>query len=606
MRRSGLNRPLVMIMWITVLMALSVPPLYADKNPAQPTIRELIEKSAKEKRPSEQAAPGSEQLGIQDDPLGRGAPRSSVHGFLTAARNRNYTQAAEYLDLRNLPAEVMRREGPDLARQLKIVLDRALWIDLDLLSNSPEGDRNDNLHPARDRVGSISSGSKTYDIFVQRILEEDGASIWKFAGVTVAEIPAMYKDFGYGPLEQIFPAWLFDVSFLGIHLWLWIAVIGICILLYPVAMLITSLLVMVLRRFHADLAQQVDRIFTAPLRVLIWTVLVRASSDVVGPSITLRAIAQARTVQVIALGWLLLRVVDFVAHRASTNLDRKGLAGALVLLTPVARLLKLLAITAAVLLWLDNMGFKVTTLLAGLSISGVAVALASQKTLENIFGAFTLFTAQPVRVGDFCRFGTQVGTVEEIGLRATRIRTLERSVITIANAEFANMHLDNLSKRDRFWYHPHLALRYETTPDQIRYVLVEVRKMLYAHPKVVSEPLHVRFTGFGEYSLDLEVFAYMGVSNYDESLEVAEDLNLRIMEIVTAAGSDFAVPAQIQYELPGKPIDEQRAQDVAEEVKDWKSKHTLYLPNFPKEKIAEVKGSLDYPPAGSPQAAVTA
>ena len=113
--------------------------------------------------------------------------------------------------------------------------------------------------------------------------------------------------------------------------------------------------------------------------------------------------------------------------------------------------------------------------------------------------------------------------MEEIGLRATRIRTLERSIITVANAEFANLHLDNYSARDRFWYHPTLQLRYETTPDQIRYILVEVRKMLYSHPKVLPEPLHVRFKSFGQYSLDVEVFAYIGVLDYGESLEVAED-----------------------------------------------------------------------------------
>jgi MscS family membrane protein len=198
-----------------------------------------------------------------------------------------------------------------------------------------------------------------------------------------------------------------------------------------------------------------------------------------------------------------------------------------------------------------------------------------------------------------------MGIVEEIGLRATRIRTLERSVITIANAEFAGMHLDNLSKRDRFWYHPQLGLRYETTPDQIRYILVEVRKMLYAHPKVLSEPMHVRFSGFGEYALNIEVFAYIGVPDYNESLEVAEDLNLRVMEIIAAAGSDFAFPAQLQYELPGKPFDDQRVQAIAAQVKEWETNGALYLPNFPKEKIAEIKGSLDYPPKGSPHSVAT-
>jgi MscS family membrane protein len=146
-----------------------------------------------------------------------------------------------------------------------------------------------------------------------------------------------------------------------------------------------------------------------------------------------------------------------------------------------------------------------------------------------------------------------MGTVEKIGLQAKRVRTLERSIITIANAEFANMHLDNLSARDHFWYHPILQLLYETTPGQIRYILIEIRKMLYAHPKVLAEPLHVRFMSFGEYSLDVEVFAYREVKHYEESLEVAEDLHLRIMDIVSGAGTDFAFPSEVQYSLPGKP-----------------------------------------------------
>ena len=599
--------PILMLsLSIGSLTCWEAPPALAENNRPEPTLRDLIEGKVKDGQATKQADPEGAQLGAPDDPLGRDVPRSSVRGFLEAARNRDYAQAAEYLDLRSLPTEITSAQAQGLARQLKIVLDRVLWIDLDLLSTSLEGDRADNLPVVRDRIGRITTdGGKAYDILLQRVPRGDGVYIWKFSGVTVADIPELYREFGYGPLEQVLPTWLFDVSLLGIHLWLWVMLIVLGMVLYPVAILITRSAIYVLRFFNSELAENIARFFSGPLQLLLWAVLGRNVMQVVGPSIALQAIGQARTVQVFALAWLLLRVVDFVAHRTSANLDRKGLAGALVLLKPLARLLKAVAVTAAVLLWLDNIGFKVTTLLAGLSISGIAVALASQKSLENIFGAVTLFTAQPVRVGDFCRFGDKMGTVEEIGLRATRIRTLERSVITIANAEFSNMHLDNLSKRDRFWYHPQLGLRYETTPDQIRYILVEVRKMLYAHPKVLSEPLHVRFSGFGEYALNLEVFAYIGVTDYTESLEIAEDLNLRVMEIIAAAGSDFAFPAQIQYELPGKPLDDERAQAVAAQVKEWKTKRALYLPNFPKEKIAEVKGSLDYPPEGSPHYAST-
>jgi MscS family membrane protein len=576
------------VMWTTSSAA-------AEPGSQKPSLKQIIEKPSKGLAEPERTA-----VAIPDDALGRGTPRSSVRGFLSAAKDRDYARAAEYLDLRGLPAG-MESQWPELARQLRIVLDQTLWVDLDSLSPDAEGDQNDNLPIVRDRVGRISADGKTYDLYLQRVPRGDGVYIWKFADMTAEQIPQLYQQFGYGQLERVLPAWMFDVSILGVNLWLWAAVLGLAAVMFPVAMLVTRTATLGLRVLNAELADRFERLFSGPVSLLVWTVMVRNTATVLGSSVALNALSQARTVQVIAVAWLFMRVVDFSVQRAGSNLERKGLAGSRVLLIPVARLVKFIALAGAVLLWLDNAGYKVTTLLAGLSISGVAVALASQKSLENIFGAITLFTSQPVKVGDFCRFGDKIGTVEEIGLRATRIRTLERTVITVANAEFANLHLDNFSARDRFWYHPTLQLRYETTPDQIRYILVEVRKMLYAHPKILAEPQHVRFKGFGEYSLDIEVFAYMGVKDYDESLEVAEDLNLRIMDIVTESGSDFAFPSEVQYSLPGKPMDEDRAKAVSMKVKEWKAKRELYLPSFPAEKIAAIKNSLEYPVEGSPQ-----
>ena len=594
---KNLTRPLyraAIVAAAFMLGAIWLTPLGAETESGQPSLREIIDKRSK--GDAERTA-----VGVPDDPLGRGTPRSSVRGFLSSAKDRNYVQAAEYLDLRNVSDGPTESRGPELARQLWIVLDRTLWIDLELLSTNAEGDQSDSLPVVRERVGRIAAEGKTYDLLLQRVPRGDGVYIWKFAEATVSEIPQLYQQFGYGQLERIFPAWMFDVTILGVNLWLWAAVIGLGIILYPAAMLVTKLAAAALRLLHVEFAEQFERLFSGPVTLLIWTVMVRSAGTFLGSSIAFGALSQARTVQMIGLAWLLIRVVDFMAQRAGANLERKGLGGSRVLLMPVARLIKFVALAGAVLLWLDNAGYKVTTLLAGLSISGVAVALASQKSLENLFGAVTLFTSRPVKVGDFCGFGDKVGFVEEIGLRATRIRTLERSIVTVANAEFANLHLDNYSARDRFWYHPTLQLRYETTPDQIRYILVEVRKMLYSHPKVLPEPLHVRFKSFGQYSLDVEVFAYIGVLDYGESLEVAEDLNLRIMDIVTAAGSDFAFPSEVQYSLPGKPLDEERAKAVSQHVKEWKAKRELYLPNFPAEKIAAIKNSLEYPVQGSPQ-----
>ncbi len=253
-----------------------------------------------------------------------------------------------------------------------------------------------------------------------------------------------------------------------------------------------------------------------------------------------------------------------------------------------------------VTLWLDNIDYKVTALLAGLGVGGIAVALAAQKSIENLIGAVTLYAAQPVRVGDFCRFGNTLGTVEEIGLRSTRVRTLENTLVSIPNAEFSSLHLDNYSKREKIWYHPRLKLRYETTPDQIRYILVEVRTLLYSHPKVLPDPARIRFVGFGEYSIDLDIFAYIAETDYGKYLEVSEDLNLRIMHIVRDAGSRFAFPTQTTYLERGKGLDDELAQGAESRVKEWREQKTLYLPEFPPEKIGELRGSLDYPPPGSP------
>lgn len=561
----------------------------ADAPVAGPTMKKALETRAK-------IITAAEIAGAPVDEFNRGTPRTSVLGFLQATRDRDYTRAAQYLDF---PAGMGER-GPELARQLRIVLGRELWVDVDALSPGPEGDPNDGLADERDRIGRIAGRTNNYDIVLQRVPREDGVSIWKFAGSTVAEIPPLYEEFGYGRLETLLPLWFFDYRIMGIEVVLWAEFILIAAAAFPIAMLLTAGVMWLLRRYKTDLAPELERFFTGPLRMLLWVLLARFLMQAIRTSVMVEAVSQGRTLLVVAVAWMGLRLLDLAALRISGRLESSGLTGSSVLLRPVTRLMKFIFIVGAILLWLENLGYQITTLLAGLSISGVAVALASQKSLENLFGAITLYTSHPVRVGDFCRFGNSVGTVEEIGLRATLIRTLDRSIISVPNAQFAHMHLDNLSRRDRFWYHPRLKLRRETTPDQIRYVLVEVRKMLYAHPKVLSEPLWVRFAGFGDTSLDIDVFAYMGIKEYRESLEVAEDLNLRIMDIIVQAGTELAVPSEIHYEVPGSQLDEGRARDVEARVREWRAQQSMYLPNFPPGKITELKGSLDYPPTGSP------
>ena len=606
MRRPAWSRQLVPVIIGSVAVILSMEmtvPASADINPAQPSLKELVQTRSKVNPVGGSQLSESPAPGVPDDELNRGVPRSSVGGFLAAANKRDYTRAAGYLDLHSLPVGITESHGPELARQLKIVLDRVLWIDLDLVSTSPDGDLTDTLPGVRDRVGRIVGRERTYDLLLQRVPREDGVPIWKFAGATVAEIPQLYEEFGYGRLERVFPPWFFDVKILGIEIWGWTALVVIAVTMLPIAFLLTTLLLRILRLIRADLAPDIEQFFTGPVRMLLWVLMGRWLIDLTSYSVVQQALSQGKTLLVVALAWIALRCLDLTAKWMARRFETRGVTGSRVLLRPAVIVVKVVVVAGAALLWLENIGYEVTTLLAGLSISGVAVAFAAQKSLENIFGAATLYSSQPVRVGDFCRFGDRVGTIEEIGLRATQVRTLDRTIISVPNGEFATMHLENYSKRDRFWYHPCLKLRYETTPEQIRYVLVEVRKMLYAHPKILSESLWVRFQGFKDYSLDVDVFAYIGVTDFNESLEVAEDLNLRIMDIVAGAGTDFAIPAQIQFEAPARGLDDEKSKKAESQVREWRTLQALYLPNFPREKVAELQGSLDYPPVGSPGAA---
>jgi MscS family membrane protein len=245
-------------------------------------------------------------------------------------------------------------------------------------------------------------------------------------------------------------------------------------------------------------------------------------------------------------------------------------------------------------------------LLAGVSVGGLAVALAAQKTVENFIGALTLFADRPVRVGEFFRYGDNLGTVEEIGMRSTRIRGIDRTVTTIPNSELASMQITNLTKRDMMLTMFKFGLRYETTPEQLRHVLAKLRELLLAHPKVTPEPARVRFVGFGDASLNVEIFAYVRTQDWNEFLGIQEDIYLRMMDVVAASGTGFAFPSQTVYLTRDKGLDSERSAAAIAEVRRWREKHELPFPDFDPEFAETHRDTLDFPPAGSLGAAGSA
>ena len=250
------------------------------------------------------------------------------------------------------------------------------------------------------------------------------------------------------------------------------------------------------------------------------------------------------TVPILVTIWVMFSGLNLIHELYANRLNQQGRPGAVVLIRPVTSAIKLIVALGAALLWLDNIGIDITTLLAGLGVGGVAVALALQKPMEDVFGAITLYTQQPIRVGDFCRIGTDMGTIEEIGLRTTRIRTLTHTVITIPNAKLASEPIDNISAREKIRYRPILRLRYDTSPGQLQDILDGIRNLLSSHERVLQDNHRVRFRKFGDDALKIEVFAFLNTTDWAEYLGLAEELNIRIMEIIARAGTSLALPSQ--------------------------------------------------------------
>ena len=511
------------------------------------TATSFAQETDKAVKPAEKIPPAAAvvmPLGPEDD-YDRGVPRTSVKRFLEATKSRDYESAAQHLDLRNLPREMKNTPGTKLARELKIILDRGLWIDLELLSDHPKGYENDGLPTYRDLLGQIEADKKTYTLLLQQVPRGDGVKIWKISNATVAKIPELYEQAGYGPFGDFLSSLFPEVEILGVYLWQWAGIIIIMLFAYLVPLPFTWFLVFLINK--KEKRPQVTRFVKGPLRFFFWVLILTSTKDLLSPTVAMQAMMQASTLIVIALAWVLVRVFDFYIEFQIHKFEEQDKASAIVLLRPLTKIVRVLIILVAALVWLDNIGFKVTTLMAGLGVGGIAIALAAQAIFADIIGTIILLISQPVRVGDVCKFGSTFGIVEEIGVRATRLRTLDNTVVSIPNGEFSKQHIENYTWREKVWFHPKISLPYETSKDQIREIARGIEEMLRNHPEVLDEPIQVYFTEIGDYSHNIDVFSYVGTGDYGEYKKIAEKLNFAIMEIVEKAGARLALPSRKTY-----------------------------------------------------------
>ena len=481
---------------------------------------------------------------IPADEFDRGTPLRSSDGFMAAADMADYETAAEYLDLRNLRGEARDLTGAQLTRRLFVIINRATWSDIDELIDDPAGRRNDNLPDYRDSVGIILDGDKDVRFLMQKVPRGDGVSIWKVSNATVSMIPRLYATYGY-------PEWIEDLrrslpslTILGYELFKWLIVLGMGVLIYAVVFLIALTIRRVLSKPDEPSHRRVFKFLVLPFGIWLVLISMNSAATSLGRGATAETIQQYSPIPILVTVWMMFAGMNLMRDIYSNRLEQRDRPGGAVLLRPASNAIKLLIAAGAVLIYLDNLGVNITTVLAGLGVGGIAVALALQKPMEDVFGAITLYTQQPVRVGDFCRIGSSTGTIEEIGLRTTRIRTLANTVIAIPNARLASEPIDNISARKKILYRLNLRLRYDATPEQMQHILDRIRELLSAHERILQDNHRVRLNDIADDALLVEVHAYLDTTVWPEYLELAEDLNMRILEIVAQSGTTLSLPAR--------------------------------------------------------------
>jgi len=480
------------------------------------------------------------------DPLGRETPRGAVTGLIDALAERNYSRATSFFDLPPGDDNGPPERGAELARRLQAALDRGgTLLPFGALSNEQGGRADDNLAADLERVGAFDS-QEDLPILLSRGEGEEGVPIWRVSEQT---IDALQQEVPAG--EELAPAdegQLGEVA--GAPLADWALLLGIAAGSFLLFWLVSGGILAVMRAAVPDREKsaiyRVTHAALPPLSLFLAVVSFQLWAGSVEASIVARQtlLRYVGILAWVALAWFALRLVDALARVAIARMERQERRQAVSIVALMRRAAKVVLVAIAVVAILDTFGFDVTAGIAALGIGGIALALGAQKTVENLVGSVTVIADKPVQVGDFCRVGDVVGTVEDIGMRSTRVRTNERSLVTIPNGDFSSREIENYAKRDRFLFNPTIGVEYGISAAKLREGVEIIEQVLLEHDLVENDGARARFADFGPSSLDIELWSYITVSDFAESRLVRQQLLLTIFERLEAAGLSIAFPTQ--------------------------------------------------------------
>jgi MscS family membrane protein len=479
------------------------------------------------------------------DPLGRETPYGTVFGFLQAADPGNYGIAAQYLQMS--PAR-RQTDGDSLAMKLDVVMNHA-FVGTLRPSRQPEGALQEDVPLDRQKLGTMSAGDVEAELELVRVSDPSAGKIWLISSNTLAKVPELYDQVQGRRVETKLPAWTVKHAFAGMPLWQWFALLLLILLGAAAAWMLLVLLQFPMRWYarrhgHADLVQW--RSVSAPAWLFVGALIHRILASYIGLPLLPRHYYNQLVAVAVIVGffWILWRIIRWFLLRVRNRALARGHSGTGSLMLLGERIIKAIVVIIALFLIMGVLGFNMSTALAGVGIGTLAVGFGAQKTIENLFGGVSVLGDEVMRVGDVCKFGDRTGTVEDIGLRSTRVRTEERTLLAIPNGTVATINVENLSRRDKILFKTVLGLHTDTSSDHVAYVLAEIRGVLSSHKKIEADTIRVRLTDLTASSINLELLCYVLTRDFNEFAEVREELLLQIMRFVEDSKTTLASSAQ--------------------------------------------------------------
>lgn len=486
---------------------------------------------------------------VPQDTFGRDTPRGTVQGFMQALSKDDTMLASRYLNIGN-------NKNPSLVmREFKAALDGGgkLYGELQI-SNDPKGNLEDKLTPNIDKVGEIDSPNEPIDITVERV-KSGNTQIWLISQTTLQQVSALQANTKPTLVQKYMPKHLLEKEIKGFSVGQILAVIGLLIATYLLSLLLSWLLYLLYRggykfwRRKEDVKEEdvpIDKRVIVPMAMVLTAMVIKQSMIVIGISLVLRNLVErmADILSWVALAWLLMRIIDILFRRAQRLAVIGNHPERLSVINLLRKVMKVLLLALATIVILGNLGFDLTTGIAALGIGGLALALGAQKTIENLVGSVSLVADQPINVGDYCKFGTQEGTVEDIGIRSTRIRTSNRTVVTIPNGSFSSMSIENFTSRDMFYFNHIFYISRDSNTAMIREFIEDVQIYITNHPATNSVLNEVRISGTQQDAYLIEVKCYMNAKGVIDFNTKQTDMILKIADLMQENGLNNALPTR--------------------------------------------------------------